>query len=145
MSWIKLIPYKKASKTLNKIYDRVKGLTINVDNSMLVHNFWLHSKPVHKALYKKILHNNKNNLPKWFLKIRAVFVNNLYKFNDSINQSSKGLKRLLKDKAQFKNIQLNLQSQQFCKIVDTKYEKALNYAKLLTLNSSSIKNIRNHQ
>ncbi|SNR52584.1 hypothetical protein SAMN06265371_104290 [Lutibacter agarilyticus] len=48
------------------------------------------------------------------------------------------MKRLLNAEEIVENILLNLHSHQFCEIFGMKYEKALNNAKLPSLNSASI-------
>ena len=134
MSWIDIIPYKKASGTLKKLYDRVKGPNNNVDNIMLVHSLRPHTMKGHMALYKNVLHNSNNTIPKWFLETIGVYVSYLNRCDYCVEHHSSGLKRLLDNNERYNQIQLNLQSEQFCEIFDAKYEKALIYAKLLTLN-----------
>jgi uncharacterized peroxidase-related enzyme len=138
MSWIDIIPYKEATGKLKKLYDRVKGPTNNVDNIMLVHSVRPHTMVGHMALYKNVLHNNNNSIPKWFLETIGIYVSKLNTCNYCVEHHLNGLKRLLQNDNKFKAIMQNLQSPQFCKILDIKYEKALNYAKLLTLNPKSV-------
>lgn len=138
MSWIHVISYNKASGTLKKLYDRVKGPNNNVDNIMLAHSLRPHTMAGHMALYKNVLHNSNNTLPKWFLETIGVYVSYLNKCDYCIEHHSLGLKRLLNNDAKFNQIQLNLQTENFCKIFESKYDKALIYAKLLTINPFSI-------
>lgn len=138
MSWIHVISYNKASGTLKKLYDRVKGTNNNVDNIMLAHSLRPHTMAGHMALYKNVLHNSNNTLPKWFLETIGVYVSYLNKCDYCIEHHSLGLKRLLNNDAKFNQIQLNLQTENFCKIFESKYDKALIYAKLLTINPFSI-------
>lgn len=138
MSWIETIPYEQSSGKLRKLYDRVKGPDNNVDNIMLVHGLRPHSMSGHMAIYKNVLHNSNNTIPKWFLETIGVYVSKLNNCDYCVDHHSQGLKRLLNDEEKFKNIQRTLQSEEFCKIFDSKYAKALKYAKLLTLNPSSV-------
>lgn len=138
MSWIDIIPYKKASGKLLKLYNRVKGPDNNVDNIMLAHSLRPHSMVGHMALYKNVLHHSDNTIPKWFLETIGVYVSQLNRCDYCVEHHLNGLKRLLNNNHKFKNIQQNLQSEQFCELFDDKYEKALNYAKLLTLNPSEV-------
>lgn len=138
MSWIETIPYEQSSGKLRKLYDRVKGPDINVDNIMLVHGLRPHSMSGHMALYKNVLHSSNNTIPKWFLETIGVYVSRLNNCDYCVDHHSQGLKRLLNDEEKFKNIQVTLQSEEFCEIFDSKYAKALKYAKLLTLNPSSV-------
>jgi uncharacterized peroxidase-related enzyme len=138
MSWIKTIPYEKATGKLKKLYDRVKGPNNNVDNIMLAHSLRPHTMTGHMSLYKNVLHNFNNTIPEWFLETIGVYVSHLNQCDYCVKHHLKGLKRLLKNDQKFDEIQLNLQSDLFCEIFDNKYEKALNYSKLLTLSPASI-------
>lgn len=138
MSWIEEIPYTKATGKLRKLYDRVKGPNNNVDNIMLAHSLRPHSMEGHMALYKNVLHNSNNTMPKWFLETIGVYVSQLNNCEYCVQHHLQGLKRLLNNHQKFKTIQDNLQSEEFCKLFDNKYEEALNYAKLLTLKPTVI-------
>lgn len=138
MSWIDIVPYNEATGKLKKLYDRVKGPNNNVDNIMLAHSLRPHSMEGHMALYKKVLHHTNNTIPKWFLETIGVYVSQLNNCDYCVEHHLNGLKKLLNDDEKYTNIQQNLQSQQLCKLFDNKYEKALNYAKLLTLNPASV-------
>lgn len=138
MSWIETISYENASGNLRKLYNRVKGPNNNVDNIMLAHSLRPHTMSGHMALYKNVIHNSNNTVPKWLLETIGVYVSKLNNCDYCVDHHSQGLKRLLNDEEKFENIQVNLQSEEFCKIFDSKYARALKYAKLLTLNPSSI-------
>ena len=73
MTWIKTIDYKSADKHLKRIYDRVKGPKDNVDNVLLIHSLRPHSLVGHMTLYKNVLHNSANVLPKWYLEAIGIF------------------------------------------------------------------------
>ncbi len=60
------------------------------------------------------------------------------RFEFIVNHFSNSLKILLNAEEIVENIILNLHSHQFCKIFEVKYVKALNNAKLPSLNSLSI-------
>ena len=67
MTWIKTIPFDEATGRLRKLYQKVTGPDNNVDNIMLAHSLRPHSMVGHMALYKNVLHNSNNTLPKWYL------------------------------------------------------------------------------
>ena len=138
MSWIDTISYEKATGKLKKLYDRVKGPHNNVDNIMLAHSLRPHTMTGHMALYKNVLHNNNNTIPKWFLETIGVYVSQLNNCDYCVKHHSSGLKKLLKNNQKLNEILLNFQSHLFCKIFEDKYEKALNYSKLLTLEPASV-------
>ena len=66
MSWIDTIPFEESSGNLKKLYNRIKGPSGYVDNIMLAHSLRPRSMVGHMALYKNVLHNSNNTLPKWY-------------------------------------------------------------------------------
>jgi len=139
MSWIDIISYEKSTGKLRKLYDRVKGPDNNVDNIMLVHGHRPHTMTGHMTLYKNVLHNSNNTLPKWFLETIGVYVSVLNKCDYCIEHHLNGLGKLLNNQKSFENIKLNLHSDDFCKVFDNNFEKALNYVKVLTLEPNTLK------
>lgn len=77
MSWIKTISYKEAVGKLKKLYDQVKGPKDNVDNVLLIHSLRPHTLVGHMTLYKNVLHNTNNTLPKWYLEALGIYVSHL--------------------------------------------------------------------
>lgn len=138
MSWIDIIPYEKATGKLKKLYDRVKGPKNNVDNIMLVHSLRPHSMTGHMSLYKNVLHNSGNSIPKWFLETIGVYVSYLNQCDYCVEHHLAGLEKLLNNSQMFENIKLNLRSDSFERIFDIKYLKSLNYSKNLTLSPEVI-------
>jgi uncharacterized peroxidase-related enzyme len=138
MSWIDSIPFEKSSGTLRKLYNRVKGPSGNIDNILLVHSLRPHTLFGHMALYKNVLHNEKNTIPKWFLETIGVYVSQLNRCNYCVKHHLEGLKKLLGNDDRFTNIELNLQSDLFFDLFDNKFREALNYSKLLTTEASTI-------
>ena len=73
MTWIKTIPYERATGKLKSLYDRVKGPNDNVDNIMLAHGLRPHTMEGHMALYKAVLHHPRNTIDKWFLEAIGIY------------------------------------------------------------------------
>lgn len=138
MSWIEIISYKNATGKLKKLYDRVKSSDNNVDNIMLAHSLRPHTMVGHMTLYKNVLHNSNNTIPKWFLETIGVYVSHLNTCDYCIEHHLAGLKKLLKYNKKSEEIERHLQSDAFCELFEGKYEKALNYAKLATINPSGV-------
>ena len=138
MSWIHTIAYEKASGKLKKLFDRVKGPENNVDNIMLAHGLRPHTMTGHMTLYKNVLHNSNNSIPKWFLEVIGVYVSMLNECDYCVQHHSTGLKKLLKNDEKFEKITGNLQSESYCEILDDKFAEALKYSKLLTLNPMAV-------
>lgn len=133
MSWIKTISYEDADPSLKKIYDRVKGPNNTIDNVLSIHSLRPHSLVGHMSLYKNVLHNSNNTLPKWYLESIGVYVSFLNKCDYCVQHHFVGLKRLIND---------NKKSEQFWKAVqkdtlntyfDKKYYQGIQYAKMITL------------
>lgn len=138
MSWIEIISYENAVGKLKKLYDRVKGPDNNVDNIMLAHSLRPHTMIGHMALYKNVLHNSDNTLPKWFLETIGVYVSHLNKCDYCVLHHTKGLKRLLSNNNKFKDIESNLGKDSFLNIFKLKEKVALEYAELLTVNPFTV-------
>ncbi len=64
MFWIKHLTYKDAGPLLKKIYDRVGGPQKQIDNILMAHSLRPHTLTGHMALYKNVIHNTNNTLPK---------------------------------------------------------------------------------
>ena len=138
MSWIEIIPYSSAKGKLKKLYNRVKGPKDNVDNIMLAHSLRPHTMEGHMVLYKNVIHNRNNMVPKWFLETIGVYVSFLNSCDYCVHHHAAGLKKLLKNTEKYNSIINNLQTEEFCKFFNSKYTEALNYAKLLTLNPTKV-------
>ena len=138
MSWIEIIPYSSAKGKLKKLYNRVKGPENNVDNIMLAHGLRPHSMEGHMVLYKNVIHNRNNTVPKWFLETIGVYVSFLNKCDYCIHHHSEGLKKILNNIEKHKTILSSLQTEEFYKFFDSKYTESLNYAKLLTVKPTKV-------
>ncbi len=140
MSWIKTINYEEAEPRLKKIYDRIKGPNNNIDNVLLIHSLRPHTLVGHMTLYKNVLHNSNNTLPKWYLEALGVYVSRLNNCGYCVQHHYAGFKRLLNDDAsaiQFKQAVEKDKPEQF---FDGKYLAGCQHAKKLTLNHSEIIN-----
>ncbi|SHG35243.1 carboxymuconolactone decarboxylase family protein [Flagellimonas flava] len=138
MSWIKIIGYEEANKELKRIYDRVKGPNNNVDNVLLIHSLRPHTLVGHMALYKNVLHNSNNTLPKWYLEALGTYVSHLNQCDYCFQHHFEGFKRLLGDDSRadtFKEVVLKNKLSDF---FSTKFFAGSLYAKMLTLNHADI-------
>lgn len=133
MSWIKEIPYELATGNLKKLYDRIKGPDNNVDNIMSVHSLRPHSLQGHMTLYKNVLHNSNNQLPKWYLETLGVYVSYLNACNYCVAHHFAGLSRLLADKERATQIFEHIQEDKMEKSFEGSELAGINYAKKLTL------------
>ncbi|WP_103864185.1 MULTISPECIES: carboxymuconolactone decarboxylase family protein [Aquimarina] len=133
MSWIKEISYKEATGQLKKIYDRIKGPNDTIDNVLSIHSLRPHTLIGHMGLYKNVLHNSNNTLPKWYLETLGVYVSMLNQCNYCVDHHSAGLKRLLGDDDKFQDIITCLASDKLHHHFKLQYLSGLEYAKQLTL------------
>jgi uncharacterized peroxidase-related enzyme len=133
MSWIKTIDFAEASDALKKIYKRVTGPNNNVDNVLKIHSLRPHTLVGHMALYKNVLHNSNNTLPKWYLESLGTYVSHLNQCNYCVEHHAEGLKRLLDNDEKYSEIRANIKSDQLEKSFDEKMLEGFRYAKKLTL------------
>ncbi|MEL6924940.1 MAG: peroxidase-related enzyme [Bacteroidota bacterium] len=142
MSWIKEIPYDAADRPLKKLYDRVKGPDNNVDNVLSVHSLRPHTLLGHMTLYKNVLHNANNTLPKWYLETLGVYVSQLNQCDYCVAHHYAGLQRLLKNDRLSAEIKTAIRKDNLAKLppaqFDQKHRLGLAYAKQLTFRPASI-------
>jgi len=138
MTWIKTIPYEDADPILKKIYNRVKGPDNNVDNILMAHSLRPHTLTGHMMLYKNVLHNSNNTLPKWYLETIGTYVSYLNQCPYCIDHHYTGLRRLLADEEKSKSIRKAIIEDNLMAVLEEKYGTAIGYIKKLTLEPSSI-------
>jgi len=132
MSWIKTIAYQDADKKLKSIYNKVKGPNNNIDNVLLIHSLRPHSLVGHMALYKNVLHNTNNTLPKWYLESIGVYVSYLNKCDYCVTHHFEGLKRLLNDDEKANHFLDAIKNNSLKDHFETKLYQGIKYAELLT-------------
>ncbi|MEM1320657.1 MAG: peroxidase-related enzyme [Bacteroidota bacterium] len=137
MSWIKEIPYEEASPRLKKLYDRVSGGG-QVDNVLKVHSLRPHTLTGHMYLYKNVLHNSNNTLPKWFLETIGVYVSWLNRCDYCVDHHSAGLSRLLADEEKAAGIHKALRDEQPEQYFEGRELAALQYAAQLTRQPATV-------
>ncbi|WP_299902143.1 carboxymuconolactone decarboxylase family protein [uncultured Aquimarina sp.] len=138
MAWIQEITFENAKGQLKRLYERVKGPNNNVDNVLSIHSLRPHTLVGHMGLYKNVLHNSNNTLPKWYLETLGVYVSFLNQCDYCVAHHSAGLKRLLADDLKFKQITNCIQKDDAASYFDTKYLEGMQYAKKLTLSHHTI-------
>ncbi len=93
------------------------------------------------SLYKNVLHNSNNTLPKWYLETVGVYVSYLNECNYCVAHHFVGLKRLIEDDERAKLILKGIESSDFNDCLEEKFVKGLEYAKLLTITPNSMEEI----
>ncbi|MGR3290041.1 MAG: carboxymuconolactone decarboxylase family protein [Paracoccaceae bacterium] len=133
MPYIQTIPYDQSTGKLRRLYDRIKGPDNNVDNIMVAHSLRPHSMEGHMALYKSVLHNSANTLPKWFLETLGVWVSSLNRCGYCVDHHFAGLRRLLDDDGRADAIRLAIDTQNLdAAPLDEAQKLAMVYASRLT-------------
>lgn len=138
MAFIKTISYDAASGALKKLYDRVKGPDNTVDNILMAHSLRPHTMTGHMSLYKNVLHNSNNSLPKWFLECIGIYVSILNNCEYCIDHHYQGMRRLLADDEKSTAIKKKLITNSYQNTFNRDYYLVLRYAEKLTLEPQNI-------
>lgn len=139
MAWVKTIPYDQSTGKLRMLYDRVKGPDDNVDNIMMAHSLRPHSMEGHMAIYKYVLHNSGNTVPKWFLEALGVWVSSLNECGYCVDHHYAGMRRLLGDDAKSDAIRRAIDARDFTDApLGAAQVAAMDYAQKLTLAPATI-------
>ena len=138
MSWIKIISYEEAQSKLKRLYEKIKGPNNNVDNVMLVHSLRPHTMVGHMTLYKNVLHNSNNTLPKWYLEALGVYVSQLNNCDYCFEHHFAGFKRLYGDDAASDRFRQAVLADQLDTFFEGQYLAGCQHAKQLTLQVQSI-------
>ena len=138
MSWIKTIPFNEAEGKLKRIYEKVAGPDGNIDNVLAIHSLRPHSLEGHMRLYKNVLHNSNNTVPKWFLELLGVYVSHLNRCRYCVDHHFAGLKRLLNDDIFSGRVKEGIESDNLSEVLNSSYNQAVMYAKKLTYDHFAI-------
>ena len=138
MAWIKTISYNEADSKLRRIYDRLIGPKKTIDNVLSIHSLRPHTLLGHMTLYKSVLHNNNNSLPKWYLEALGVYVSILNKCEYCILHHFEGLKRLWGDEKKSDQFYDSAKSDTLESIFNDKLNGGFSYAKKLTKQAERI-------
>lgn len=134
MFWIDHITYDEADASLKKIYNRVKGPNNQIDNILMVHSLRPHTLSGHMALYKNVIHNTNNTLPKWYLEALGVYVSFLNHCDYCVEHHFAGLQKLWNDQDKSAAFYEALHHNSLQDFFDKKWFKGFSYANMLTLN-----------
>ncbi len=138
MSWIEVISYEEADPRLKRLYDRVKGPNNNIDNVLAIHSLRPHTLTGHMTLYKSVLHNSNNALPKWYLEALGVYVSHLNKCAYCVEHHLAGLRRLWNDDTRTDAFFTAIKDDLVADFFRTHYDLGMAYARKLTLAHTSV-------
>ena len=138
MSWIKTISYDEADPKLKRIYDKVRGPDNNIDNVLLIHSLRPHTLTGHMGLYKNVLHNSNNTLPKWYLEALGVYVSYLNKCSYCFEHHFAGFSRLLNDNEEAKKFHKAVLENKLEDFFQNRYLEGFIYARKLSLELDTV-------
>jgi len=139
MFWIHHINYKDADPALRKIYNRVSGPNNQIDNILMAHSLRPHTLTGHMALYKNVIHNSNNTLPKWYLEAIGIYVSYLNHCDYCVDHHFAGLQRLWDDQEKSENFLMAIKKNTLQQFFDKKWLEGMVYANLLTMNPKKLK------
>jgi uncharacterized peroxidase-related enzyme len=138
MSWIQTIDYSEAEGPLKRIYKRVKGPGDTIDNVLSIHSLRPHTLTGHMTLYKSVLHNTNNTLPKWYLEALGVYVSHLNNCDYCVQHHFAGFRRLINDDEKASIFLKTVQNDTVATYFNLPYAAGANYARKLTLEHTNI-------
>jgi len=138
MAWIKFFGYEEATSQLKQIYEKIKGPDNKIDNVLSIHSLRPHTLKGHMALYKNVLHNSNNVLPKWYLEAIGVYVSYINNCDYCVQHHFSGFKRLLGHSEKANNYLELVKQDKLTDFFDEQYFSGIVYAKKLTLELQNI-------
>ena len=132
MSWIDTVTKEQAEGRLRELYERVAGPGGKVDNVLQVHSLRPHTLEAHIALYKSVLHQSGNKLPKWLLEAIGGYVSLLNGCTYCVEHHFAGLGRLLKNDDRLQQVRHALETGVFENVFEQREQVILDYARQLT-------------
>ena len=138
MAWIKFFGYEEATSQLKQIYEKIKGPDNKIDNVLSIHSLRPHTLKGHMALYKNVLHNSNNVLPKWYLEAIGVYVSYLNNCDYCVQHHFSGFKRLLGHSEKANNYLELVKQDRLTDFFEEQYFSGIVYAKKLTLELQNI-------
>ncbi len=126
ISWIETVSYDKSSDELREAYDAVRS-GARVDNLYSVYSLRPQTLVPSDALYRAVLHSEKNTLPMWFSELIATYTAALGQCDYAYTHHSRNFVHLLGDEVRARRILAALPSQSFEGLLTTAQASALAY------------------
>ena len=137
-AWIKIIRTEEASARLKEIMTLAKTPHGTVDNVMKVHSLRPSTMKGHLFLYRAVLHDNDNTIPKWFQETISSYVSILNKCEYSLANHWANACHLIADVDRSNKIKIALESRRPEDEFDGADLAPLDYTAKLTLNPDRI-------
>ncbi|PTM09240.1 MAG: alkylhydroperoxidase [Bacteroidetes bacterium] len=139
MSWIKVIPFDKATGKLKQIYNKIKGPNNQIDNVLSIHSLRPHTLVGHMSLYKNTLHHSNNTFPNWFLELLGTYTSYINNCDYCYQHHFEGMKRFLNDDEKSMYLKNHIESDTLESFLSEKEFTLVEYAKKLTFQANNMK------
>ena len=131
-AWIEMIQNDNANEDLKLALEKAKTPHNTAYNVLRVHSLRPSTMNGHMALYKAVLHNEKNTIPKWFQETLSSYVSIINKCAYSFENHWQNACYLINNKDKSDKIRIALEKRTPHQEFDNKELAFLNYAEKLT-------------
>ena len=138
-AWIKMIEDHEAKQELKEVFNLARTPHGTVDNVMRVHSLRPSTMKGHIVLYKSVLHDETNTIPKWFQETISSYVSILNNCSYSLANHWKNARYLIDDTEKSDAIKKALDNKKPEEVFTGKELAILKYSEKLTINPSEIK------
>ena len=138
-AWIKMISDHEANQELKEVLNLARTPHGTVDNVMRVHSLRPSTMRGHLILYKSVLHDETNTIPKWFQETISSYVSILNKCSYSLANHWKNARHLIDDTEKSDAIKKALDNKKPEEVFTGKELAILKYSEKLTINPSEMR------
>ena len=138
-AWIKMIRDHEANKELKEVLNLARTPHGTVDNVMRVHSLRPSTMRGHIILYKSVLHDETNTIPKWFQETISSYVSILNNCSYSLANHWKNARHLIDDIEKSDAIKKALDNKKPEEVFTGKELAILKYSEKLTINPSEMR------
>ena len=137
-AWIKMINDSEANNELNEVLKLARTPHGTVDNVMRVHSLRPSTMKGHIFLYRSVLHDETNTIPKWFQETLSSYVSIINNCEYSLSNHWANASHLINDIKRSKEIKLALDNRNPADAFKGKELAFLKYSEKLTLSPSKM-------
>ena len=138
-AWIKMIRDHEANQELKEVLNLARTPHGTVDNVMRVHSLRPSTMKGHIVLYKSVLHDETNTIPKWFQETISSYVSILNNCTYSLANHWKNASHLIDDTKKSDAIKKALDKKKPEEVFTGKELAILKYSEKLTINPSEMR------
>ena len=138
-AWIKMIRDHEANQELKEVLNLARTPHGTVDNVMRVHSLRPSTMKGHIVLYKSVLHDETNTIPKWFQETISSYVSILNNCAYSLDNHWKNASHLIDDNEKSDAIKKALDNKKPEEVFTGKELAILKYSEKLTISPSEMR------